>query len=551
MVVKKENILEVEFRNMKKLQSPKLYQYNTGQIIQFMDLPDGVEVQFSNASSEKTTNKIIKNSQVVIPDFLIAEGLDITVYIQYVNEQSETTVKTILIPIESRVKQSDVVAPEDEPSFRVEIQGIMNDTKKVAESAIEKADDVVKRADNGEFNGKDGKTGPKGEQGIQGPKGDKGDTGSQGEKGEVGPQGPKGDTGPMGEPGPQGEQGTKGDIGERGPQGIPGEKGEDGKDYVLTIEDKQEIATLNIDDSNTNSEKKTWSAKKLFTEISTCVKNSTFGEILKKIYTKDETDTKLKDYVKFTDTAKNDGTAGVVRMPNGIYGVKNVESGIIGIVSANDNEIEAQVSEFRAITPKNIKKAVEIIGGVIENLNTEAKNNYVEAINEVLAYATKERSWKKIRTITVPSNENVGKYIDGVTYGGTADYGIKSVVFSRTEDGEELAEHSVKGVIIRLTTVEAVNINQGFVAINSEYFTAQVGKAIDYFTNIKTATKRWFEVSVEPYISRILSDNPGQYILPAQYNNNKINSIALGGHESASVLGEGTTIEFWAFGYWE
>ena len=128
---------------------------------------------------------------------------------------------------------------------------------------------------------------------------------------------------------------------------------------------------------------------------------------------------------------------------------------------------------------------------------------------------------------------------------------VKSVVFSRTEDGEELAEHSVKGVIIRLTTVEAVNINQGFVAINSDYFTAQVGKAIDYFTNIKTATKRWFEVSVEPYISRILSDNPGQYILPAQYNNNKINSIALGGHESASVLGEGTIIEFWAFGYWE
>lgn len=502
-IIKKDNILEVEFRNMKKLQSPKLYQYNTGQIIQFMDLPDGVEVQFSNASSEKTTNKIIKDSQVEIPDFLVSEGLDVTAYIQYVNEQSETTVKTILIPIESRVKQSDVVAPEDEPSFRTEMQVIMNDTKKAAESAVEKAEDVVKRANNGEFNGKDG------------------------------------------EAGPQGEQGPKGDIGERGPQGIQGEKGEDGKDYVLTDDDKQEIATLNIDDSNTNSEKKTWSAKKLFVEISTC------GEMLKNIYTKDETDTKLKDCVKFTDTAKNDGAAGVVKVNNGVYGIKNVESGIIGTVKATDKEIEKQENDFKPIVPSNLKKAVETIGGVIENLNTEAKNNYVEAINEVLGYATRERSWKKIRTITVPSNENVGKYIDGVTYGGTADYGIKSVVFSRTEDGEELAEHSVKGVIIRLTTVEAVNINQGFVAINSDYFTAQVGKAIDYFTNIKTATKRWFEVSVEPYISRILSDNPGQYILPAQYNNNKINSIALGGHESASVLGEGTIIEFWAFGYWE
>ena len=246
-IIKKENILEVEFRNMKKLQSPKLYQYNTGQIIQFMDLPDGVEVQFSNANSETTINKIIKDSQVAIPDFLIAEGLDITVYIQYVDEHSETTVKTILIPIENRVKQSDVVAPEDEPSFRAVMQGIMNDTKKAAESAVEKANDVVKRADNGEFNGKDGKTGPKGEQGIQGPKGDKGDTGSQGEKGEVGPQGPKGETGPMGEPGPQGEQGLKGekgDTGEQGPVGPQGPKGEDGKDYVLTDQDKQKIAEL-------------------------------------------------------------------------------------------------------------------------------------------------------------------------------------------------------------------------------------------------------------------------------------------------------------------
>lgn len=262
MVVKKENILEVEFRNMKKLQSPKLYQYNTGQIIQFMDLPDGVEVQFSNASSEKTTNKIIKNSQVAIPDFLVSEGLDITAYIQYVNEQSETTVKTIFIPIESRVKQSDVVAPGDEPSFRTEMQGIMNAAKKAAESAVEKAEDVVKRADNGEFNGKDGKDGytpqkgidyfdgakgdigPQGPEGKQGEPGPKGDRGAQGEKGEQGVKGDKGNTGPQGEQGEQGLKGEKGDTGEQGPVGPQGPKGEDGKDYVLTDSDKQEIAEL-------------------------------------------------------------------------------------------------------------------------------------------------------------------------------------------------------------------------------------------------------------------------------------------------------------------
>lgn len=50
--------------------------------------------------------------------------------------------------------------------------------------------------------------------------------------------GPKGDTG---ETGPKGD---KGDTGEQGPQGEPGPVGADGSDYVLTDEDKAEIAGM-------------------------------------------------------------------------------------------------------------------------------------------------------------------------------------------------------------------------------------------------------------------------------------------------------------------
>lgn len=89
-----------------------------------------------------------------------------------------------------------------------------------------------------------GETGPQGEkgdqgiQGIQGPKGDKGDTGEtgpQGVQGIQGIQGPKGDTGAIG---PQGEMGVT------GPQGPKGDKGDPGDDYVLTEQDKQEIAGM-------------------------------------------------------------------------------------------------------------------------------------------------------------------------------------------------------------------------------------------------------------------------------------------------------------------
>ena len=65
--------------------------------------------------------------------------------------------------------------------------------------------------------------------GEKGDKGDKGDTGERGEKGD------KGDAGATGERGPQGET---------GPTGPQGPKGDQGDDYVLTAQDKEDIAGL-------------------------------------------------------------------------------------------------------------------------------------------------------------------------------------------------------------------------------------------------------------------------------------------------------------------
>ena len=65
--------------------------------------------------------------------------------------------------------------------------------------------------------------------------------GKPGPQGEQGPQGEKGDPGPAGPVGPQGVQGEQGERGLRGPAGP---QGEPGNDYVLTDNDKQEIAIL-------------------------------------------------------------------------------------------------------------------------------------------------------------------------------------------------------------------------------------------------------------------------------------------------------------------
>ena len=89
-----------------------------------------------------------------------------------------------------------------------------------------------------------GDTGPQGIQGEKGDKGDKGDTGPQGPQGEIGPQGPQGEIGPQGPQGPQGEQGPQGPQGLQGIQGEKGDKGDKGDSYILTDNDKQDIAKI-------------------------------------------------------------------------------------------------------------------------------------------------------------------------------------------------------------------------------------------------------------------------------------------------------------------
>lgn len=102
------------------------------------------------------------------------------------------------------------------------------------------------KGDKGDTGSK-GEQGERGETGAKGDKGDKGDTGAKGDKGDTGAQGPKGDTGATGAIGPQGPKGDTGATGPQGPQGIQGIQGPagpQGDSYVLTTQDKQDIADL-------------------------------------------------------------------------------------------------------------------------------------------------------------------------------------------------------------------------------------------------------------------------------------------------------------------
>ena len=256
----------------------------------------------------------------------------------------------------------------------------------------------------------------------------------------------------------------------------------------------------------------------------------------------------LTDYVKNTDYASN-GKAGIVSFAD-VYGTTMKESKYIAVSKATDSEIEALSSDHKPIVPSNLSKAVQTIGGALNNLDTENKVSYVSALNEVLKYATRTKSWRKIRTVTVPGVEAIGTTVNGVKYsGGTPSsdeqIGVCSVTVTTDEDGNVLAGRDITDVAIRFVPVEATNINQGFIQLGDQ--------TVVYFVGLRGASsvspRRFIVHKAGNYISND-SSNTSKYALQC-VNITDIDRINIRGHESTSILGEGATLDFYAYGYWD
>lgn len=136
-----DNVYHIEFGSDDDRANARIYRYDTGQLIKFYDIPDGVEVQFSNEhSTNGTINKRITDSMVQIPDSLLTSKDNIIAYIKYIDENSETTTKLIKFGLLDRAKPSDYVSPDEEPSFR----SFVEEQLKEAKETVEKNKDYLK-----------------------------------------------------------------------------------------------------------------------------------------------------------------------------------------------------------------------------------------------------------------------------------------------------------------------------------------------------------------------------------------------------------------------
>ena len=205
-----DKIIKVIFEEWQETQFDNtLTQWDYGHTLQVegVTLPDGnIEVHFSLTDYDGEAPVYIgyvKNNvlTVEIPDFILqkenvyAATYEAYAWIYFTDGDFGETKRKIVFTIKARAKPTAGIPEDKKEPFLDEVRKIMSETKEVAQS-------VRDDADNGEF------VGPEGPQGPQGEKGDTGERGPQGPQGEQGILGPQGPEGPVGPQGPKGEAGV-------------------------------------------------------------------------------------------------------------------------------------------------------------------------------------------------------------------------------------------------------------------------------------------------------------------------------------------------------
>ena len=155
--------MKIDFTNCSKAKVENLFKYDYGQILEIsgIDLPENFEVHFETDQE----NAIVVNGtfsdgvgKVKIPDLCLMDSkLNFSAWIYVEQNGSGNTVKTITFYLNDRQ------APSDQPSDPEEVEKVKTLAEYVKENAdkVSEAEkvgqDLLQRAENGEFDGADGK----------------------------------------------------------------------------------------------------------------------------------------------------------------------------------------------------------------------------------------------------------------------------------------------------------------------------------------------------------------------------------------------------------
>lgn len=154
-------MIKINFTNYNNVKVENLFKYDYGQILEIsgIDLPENFEVHFeTDQESAVVVNGTFENGvgKVKIPDLCLMDSkLNFSAWIFVEENGSGNTVKTITFYLNDRQ------APSDQPSDPEEVEKVKTLAEYVKENADKVAtaekvgQDLLQRAENGEFDGTD------------------------------------------------------------------------------------------------------------------------------------------------------------------------------------------------------------------------------------------------------------------------------------------------------------------------------------------------------------------------------------------------------------
>ena len=373
-----DNIVEAVFSGRKSARTRAIYQYDYGMILRpvGLELPSTYEVHFGASATGPTTTQLGNADGVDIPDAYLQTGSSVYAYIYlHSGEDDGETVYSIVIPVIARGQITDEQPTPVQQDVITQAIAALNSgvetVQEIAEGIPQTIDTALAEAkESGEFDGPPGPQGERGEKGDTGSQGNPGSPGADGfsptatvtqtssgatisitdkngtttadiSNGQRGPQGQQGPAGPTGSPGVDGfspvanvaQTSTGVIISITDKQGTTtaevsnGAKGDPGDDYVLTAQDKAEIAQLAAEEVNVP----------------------------------------VTDVQVDGASVVNGGTASIPRASSSDFGVVKTSStygtgvtsaGNLYIYRAQDSNIKAGSQDYRPITPTNQHLAV-------------------------------------------------------------------------------------------------------------------------------------------------------------------------------------------------
>lgn len=148
------NIIEIELLPADRVVTRPVHQWDIGQIIKVTDaeIEDGTPVDFGNRFMKGGLRAYVIDNQVTIPAPALQQERDLTGYVVITDENSETTVKEIAIPVIPRPKPEDYVDEEIRESTEFQyvisaVEAVEANAKAAAEAAGKAAGSETAAAD--------------------------------------------------------------------------------------------------------------------------------------------------------------------------------------------------------------------------------------------------------------------------------------------------------------------------------------------------------------------------------------------------------------------